>query len=154
MGKTNVLKVFDFLADMIQRDLEPALALHGGFDEVAYWGGEKPSTSLRIGLKATWTTHSSLKAPDEYELTINRRNAPSHERGYTLSRQEPEGAAAEETRQPGVPRERSAGDHGRGSEGGAPRHADGYQSVLLGLRLGSGGTQGRLTQQCAGDKQR
>ncbi|MGW7284781.1 AAA family ATPase [Streptomyces sp. NPDC054847] len=88
VGKTNVLKVFDFLADMIQRDLEPALALHGGFDEVAYWGGEKPPTSLRIGLKATWTTHSSLKAPDEYELTINRRNAPSQERGYTLSRQE------------------------------------------------------------------
>lgn len=88
VGKTNVLEVFRFLADIIQLDLEPALAFQGGFDEVAFWGGDKPPTSMRIGLRATWTTNSSLKAPDEYELTVKRRTAPHQERGYTLSRQE------------------------------------------------------------------
>jgi predicted ATPase len=36
VGKTNVLEVFRFLADMINTDLEPALDQRGGFDEVAF----------------------------------------------------------------------------------------------------------------------
>ncbi|GAA3615543.1 AAA family ATPase [Streptomyces chitinivorans] len=88
VGKSNVLKVFDFLAAIIRTDLQPALDERGGFDEVAFWGGEKPPTSLKIRLKATWTTHASPKTPDEYSLTIRRRSA-SHDHGsYTLSRQE------------------------------------------------------------------
>lgn len=87
VGKTNVLKVFDFLADIIRTDLEPALDARGGFDEVAFWGGPKPPTSLRIKLKATWTTHSSLRAPDEYELKVSRRATPRGD-GYTLARSE------------------------------------------------------------------
>lgn len=39
VGKSNVLKVFDLLADIIRTDLEPALETRGGFDEVAFWGG-------------------------------------------------------------------------------------------------------------------
>lgn len=69
-GKTNVLEVFRFLADVIRTDLEPALASRGGFDEVVFWGGEKPPASMRIGIKAAWTTHSHVGAPDEYELRI------------------------------------------------------------------------------------
>ncbi|GAB2982837.1 AAA family ATPase [Streptomyces pseudoechinosporeus] len=88
VGKSNVLKVFDFLAAIIRTDLQPALDEQGGFDEVAFWGGEKPPTSLKIHLKATWTTHASLKAPDEYSLTIRRRSAPSKRDSYTLSREE------------------------------------------------------------------
>ena len=72
-GKTNVLQVFEFLAHIIQTDLEPALDSIGGFDEVVFWGGENPPTSIRIRLTATWTTHSSLNAPDEYDLRITRR---------------------------------------------------------------------------------
>ncbi|MER0244953.1 AAA family ATPase, partial [Streptomyces sp. HSW2009] len=70
VGKSNVLKVFDFLAAIIRTDLRPALEERGGFDEVAFWGGEKPPTSLTIQLKANWTTHASLNAPDEYALSI------------------------------------------------------------------------------------
>ncbi|WP_413801416.1 AAA family ATPase [Streptomyces iranensis] len=88
VGKTNVLKVFSFLADIIKLDLEPALSIQGGFDEVAFWGGDKPPTTMRIAIKATWTTNSSLQAPDEYELTVNRRAASGRERSYTLSRRE------------------------------------------------------------------
>ncbi|MEO3972469.1 AAA family ATPase [Streptomyces sp. CAU 1734] len=88
VGKSNVLKVFDFLAAIIRTDLQPALDERGGFDEVAFWGGEKPPTSMVIHLKADWTTHASTKAPDEYSLTIRRRSQPSNRDAYTLSRQE------------------------------------------------------------------
>ncbi|MFF9395294.1 AAA family ATPase [Streptomyces griseoluteus] len=91
-GKSNVLKVFDFLADIIRTDLQPALDTRGGFDEVAFWGGNKPPTSMRVQLKATWTTNSTLNAPDEYNLTIRRRSLPANRDGkrltYALSREE------------------------------------------------------------------
>ncbi|WP_351232261.1 AAA family ATPase [Streptomyces sp. NPDC002133] len=92
VGKSNVLKVFDFLADIIRTDLQPALDTRGGFDEVAFWGGSKPPTSMRIQLKATWTSNATLNAPDEYSLAIRRRSLPSHRGGnrdaYSLSREE------------------------------------------------------------------
>ncbi|GAB3138283.1 AAA family ATPase [Microbispora hainanensis] len=81
-GKTNILEVFRFLADVIRTDLQPALDLRGGFDEVAFWGGDKPPTSIQIKLKANWTTHSSPNAPDEYSLRIEQRS------GRSLSRRE------------------------------------------------------------------
>lgn len=71
-GKTNLLEVFRFLADVIRTDLAPALEVRGGFGEVAFWGGDKPPTSVGIKLKATWTTHSSSNAPDEYSLRVAR----------------------------------------------------------------------------------
>lgn len=90
VGKSNVLKVFDLLADIIRTDLEPALETRGGFDEVAFWGGPKPPTTLRIRLKATWTTHSSPNAPDEYDLKVRRYSAPSNKDNgrYRLTRSE------------------------------------------------------------------
>lgn len=92
VGKSNVLKVFDFLADIIRTDLQPALEARGGFDEVAFWGGVKPPTFMRVQSKATWTSNSTLNAPDEYGLTIRRRSLPSNRDGnraaYTLSREE------------------------------------------------------------------
>ncbi|MGW0942454.1 AAA family ATPase [Streptomyces sp. NPDC002623] len=90
VGKSNVLKVFDLLADIIRTDLEPALESRGGFDEVAFWGGPKPPTTLRIRLKGTWTTHSSPNAPDEYDLKVRRYSAPSNKDNgrYRLTRSE------------------------------------------------------------------
>lgn len=85
-GKTNVLDVFGFLADVIRTDLVPALDLRGGFDEVAFWGGNREPNSMEVGLKATWTTHSSLRAPDEYALRIERRTLRSG--ATSLSRKE------------------------------------------------------------------
>lgn len=92
VGKSNVLKVFEFLADIIRTDLQPALDARGGFDEVAFWGGQKPPTFMKLRLTATWTTNSTLNAPDEYSLTIRRRSQPSNRdsnrASYTLSREE------------------------------------------------------------------
>jgi predicted ATPase len=87
VGKSNVLKVFDFLADIIRTDLEPALDAQGGFDEVAFWGGPRPPATMSIGLKALWTTHASLNAPDEYGLTV-RRTALRDGETFSLSRRE------------------------------------------------------------------
>ncbi|MFD6326094.1 AAA family ATPase [Streptomyces sp. NPDC058442] len=58
-GKSNMLKVFDFLADIIRTDLQPALDARGGFDEVAFWGGAKPPTTMRVQLKTTWNSSCS-----------------------------------------------------------------------------------------------
>ncbi|MFJ9647465.1 AAA family ATPase [Streptomyces sp. NPDC101206] len=85
-GKSNVLEVFDFLADVIRTDLQPALDSRQGFSEIAFWGGAKPPTTLKIGLKATWTTHASENTPDEYELTVQRRTLKSG--ADSLSRRE------------------------------------------------------------------
>lgn len=72
-GKTNLLEVFRFLADVIRTDLQPALELRGGFDDLVFQGGEeRKSPFLKIDLSATWTTHSSGNAPDEYGLRISR----------------------------------------------------------------------------------
>ncbi|HET9899327.1 MAG TPA: AAA family ATPase [Streptosporangiaceae bacterium] len=84
-GKTNVLQVFDFLAKIIRTDLEPALDSIGGFDEVVFRGGEKSPASMRVRVTATWTTHSSINAPDEYDLRITRR---TRENISTLERAE------------------------------------------------------------------
>ena len=62
-GKTNVLKVLEFLADIVRIDLAPALEEQGGFDEIVFRGGvEEPST---IQVKASFTT-------DEYELEVTK----------------------------------------------------------------------------------
>jgi predicted ATPase len=82
-GKTNLLEVFRFLADLIGTDLQPALDLRGGFDEIVFRGGEKPANFIRIGLKATWTTNSSPNAADEYSLRITRLGS-----GQALGRRE------------------------------------------------------------------
>lgn len=85
-GKTNVLKVFGFLARIIETDLLPALNGIGGFGNVVFRGGEKPPTSIRINLTATWTSHSRPRTPDEYDLRITRRARPNG--GTTLERAE------------------------------------------------------------------
>ncbi|MFE6864936.1 AAA family ATPase [Kitasatospora sp. NPDC057692] len=88
VGKSNVLQVFRFLADIINTDLDPALSSRGGFDELAFWGGDRPPTMMRIRLQARWTSHASAAAPDEYQLTINRRGNKRAIEGYSISRSE------------------------------------------------------------------
>src|SRR5699024_9259425 len=85
VGKSNLLDVFKFLADIVQTDIEPALAARGGFESTTFRGGSKSPSNIRVRLKATWTRHSSPNAPDEYALQITRRR---REGGDTLSRKE------------------------------------------------------------------
>lgn len=85
-GKTNVLEVFRFLADIIRTDLEPALESRHGFREIVFRGGERGQAFIQIGLTATWTTHSSVCAPDDYKLRITRRRVGDSP--WRLSRRE------------------------------------------------------------------
>lgn len=95
-GKTNLLEVFRFLADVIRTDLEPALELRGGFDQLVFRGGYRPSTvdlrkyvpSIHIKLTATWTTYSSPRAPDEYVLSVRRsgRSGLTREESFQFKR--------------------------------------------------------------------
>lgn len=55
-GKTNVLKVFDFLADIVRTDLEPALDARGGFDSLVFRGGAERPWNILIGLKGAWSS--------------------------------------------------------------------------------------------------
>jgi predicted ATPase len=84
-GKTNVLEVFRFLADIIRTDLEPALQSQHGFNEIVFRGGERNLAFIQIGLTATWTSHSSISAPDDYRLRITRHRAAG---SPSLSRRE------------------------------------------------------------------
>ncbi len=85
-GKTNVLEVFRFLADIIRTDLEPALQSRHGFNEIVFRGGERGLAYIQIGLTATWTTYSSITAPDDYKLRITRRRVG--ESPWRLARRE------------------------------------------------------------------
>jgi len=84
-GKSNLLEVFRFLSDMINTDLEPALDVRGGFDQVVFHGGLRDPSTIRIGLRATWSTYSSATAPDQYDLRIERRKYKTR---TSLSRRE------------------------------------------------------------------
>lgn len=87
-GKTNVLEVFRFLADIIRTDLEPALDSRHGFSEIVFRGGDRDLAFIQIGLTATWTTHSSTSAPDDYTLRISRPRRHTGDSPPRLSRRE------------------------------------------------------------------
>jgi predicted ATPase len=74
-GKTNVLKVLEFLAEIVRTDLEPALDVQGGFDEVLFHGGEEEPGQIRINVRSTRA---------EYDLRI-MNSAGSLDRSETFS---------------------------------------------------------------------
>lgn len=71
-GKTNLLKVLQFLGDTVRLDLGPAIEIHGGRDRL-FFNGAGPknlSSAIRIELRAQLTKHASTSAPDEYSLSF------------------------------------------------------------------------------------
>ncbi|MEQ4303885.1 AAA family ATPase [Plantactinospora sp. B6F1] len=91
-GKTNVLEVFRFLADVIRTDLQPALDLRGGFDELVFRGGEEQPAHIQIKLRANWTPHSSRDAPDRYSLRVSHlRRGLSRRESFEFNRSQGRG---------------------------------------------------------------
>lgn len=71
VGKSNLLKVIQFLGDTARLDLLPAIAAHGGFDRLMFRGAPSDkSQRITLGIKGLITGNSSATAPDEYELSI------------------------------------------------------------------------------------
>jgi hypothetical protein len=79
VGKSNVLRVFEFLADAARAGIEPTVEARDGYEEVAYRGGSHTRSGLRIGLEGIWSPHASESAPDEYSLSLLRRRVPGED---------------------------------------------------------------------------
>lgn len=69
-GKTNLLKVLQFLATTVRYDLTAALDDWRGFEHVQRQD-DKPGT-VRIVIEGQITQHASWGAPDEYTLELER----------------------------------------------------------------------------------
>ena len=68
-GKTNVLRVFEFLEDIVRFDLGPALEAQGGFDEAIFRGGEHDPDVIRVGASF---------AEDTYQLQVAKSGDGFH----------------------------------------------------------------------------
>lgn len=83
-GKTNLLKVIQFLGDTVRTDLVPAIAAHGGFEALRFRGHRKSksrSNVIRIGITAQATKYSRPTAPDEYNLRFWQHTLPTKKTG-------------------------------------------------------------------------
>jgi predicted ATPase len=88
-GKSNFLDLIQFLGDSVRSDLEPAVAVRGGYSELAFRG--QSQGPIHIEVVARVTSHSSPKAPDVYTLDFYTRSVPrgrSKDRFHFLSREE------------------------------------------------------------------
>ncbi|MFF7646612.1 AAA family ATPase [Streptomyces canus] len=89
VGKSNVLRVFEFLSDVARAGIEETVEARGGFDEIAYRGGHHTRSGLRIGLQGIWSPYASESEPDEYSLSLLHRRVAGDDRGrYNFSRNE------------------------------------------------------------------
>lgn len=68
-GKTNLLKVIQFIANSARYDLNYALDLWGGFDHVARQG----LRSFELEIEGHVTEFASEMAPDSYRLRVTKR---------------------------------------------------------------------------------
>ncbi|WP_316753534.1 AAA family ATPase [Streptomyces herbicida] len=88
-GKSNVLRVFEFLADVARAGIEPTVDARGGYEEIAYRGGSHTRSGMRVSLEGVWSEHASESSPDEYTLNLLRRRKAGDRRGqYDFSRRE------------------------------------------------------------------
>ncbi|MFB7438962.1 AAA family ATPase [Streptomyces mirabilis] len=88
-GKSNVLRVFEFLADVARVGIEPTVEARGGYGEIAFRGGDHTLSGMRIGLEGIWSEYASESSPDEYSLGLLRRRVAGENRGrYHFSRRE------------------------------------------------------------------
>ncbi|MET9398442.1 AAA family ATPase [Kitasatospora sp. NPDC002965] len=86
VGKSNVMDIIKFLAEVCHSSLEQALADHQGYESVAFRGKEHPPGKMRICLEGIWTQGASEADPDRYELVVRHRRHPS--KGSVLWRTE------------------------------------------------------------------
>lgn len=70
-GKTNVLKIIQFLGAAARDDLGPAVTRFGGFGRLQY-RGKRDDDWISVGVKALLTKYAHSDAPDEYTLSFKR----------------------------------------------------------------------------------
>lgn len=79
-GKTNFLRVFQFLGEVARRDLVPAIDALDGFDQLRFRAATPRARSVTLVIKARITEHSSERAPDEYHLSFLERKVTMSDR--------------------------------------------------------------------------
>ena len=73
-GKTNFLRVFQFIGDVARRDLVPAVDALGGYEAIRFRGHESnKDRQIKFSLSALITDNASANAPDEYQLSFWER---------------------------------------------------------------------------------
>lgn len=88
-GKSNVLHALEFLGDVSRQGIEPALDDRGGFDILAFRGGQRPVSRITVGVEGIWSDFASEEAPDHYELSVSQRRLPEpRDHEHVLYRQE------------------------------------------------------------------
>lgn len=72
-GKSNFLDLIAFLGDAVREDLRPAIERRGGFEHVAFRGGERQTQArtVEITVEAIVTRYASDKARDAYTLRFS-----------------------------------------------------------------------------------
>lgn len=93
-GKTNLMKVFQFLGEIARHELAPAVERVGGYDQL-YFRGKNPSGStIKISLRGVVTKYATEKTLDEYKLSFWRSRVrfgadrPSHTMDMLQRREE------------------------------------------------------------------
>ena len=71
-GKTNVLRVLQFLASTVRFDLVRAIEEWGGLAFVQRQDGRAPTSRIVLGIEGIVTRNASVGAPDEYQLSFYR----------------------------------------------------------------------------------
>ena len=74
-GKTNFLRIFQFLGDVARRDLPPAIDQLGGVSQLRF-RQDPPLPQVTLALKGVITANASLNAQDEYTLQFRESPLP------------------------------------------------------------------------------
>lgn len=86
VGKSNLLRVIQFLGDTARLDLVPAIDAHGGFDHIFFRGADPKKSRITLGITGLITGFSSETAPDEYTLEIWNFSRLSDSQRYSVIR--------------------------------------------------------------------
>ena len=68
-GKSNLLRVISFIGETARSDLLPAIESFGGLGRMMF-NGERKNSAIKIRFELAITKHSSVNAPDVYELSF------------------------------------------------------------------------------------
>lgn len=92
VGKSNLLRVIQFLGDTARLDLIPAVERHGGFDRILFRGSidEKRPPRVVLGITGLITGFSSANAPDAYEISFWQSTLSSNRDKLTIVRRREE----------------------------------------------------------------
>ncbi|TPQ50481.1 ATPase [Prosthecomicrobium hirschii] len=80
-GKTNILKLFQFIGDVARLDLVPAIEAMGDFENLLFRGKDRKGQTVKLKFSGVISQHASHRALDEYTLSFWQRKYQSRSPG-------------------------------------------------------------------------